>query len=144
METKIAVFQGKRIRKTIYSNEWWFSVVDVVGVLTDSANPRDYWYKMKIRDKEESGVELSTNCRQLKLLPTKGWRQIATSLLIKTKTFEKNKNHDSVSNKIKKDRWNEFVRSVQKRGQNIQRNFTQNKKASVCPRRLFQKRKNIL
>jgi hypothetical protein len=67
METKIAVFQGKRIRKTIYNNEWWFSVVDVVGVLTDSANPRDYWYKMKIRDKEESGVELSTICRQLKL-----------------------------------------------------------------------------
>ncbi|MBI4846555.1 MAG: Bro-N domain-containing protein [Candidatus Omnitrophica bacterium] len=67
METKIAVFQGNRIRKTIYSDEWWFSVVDVVDILTDSANPRDYWYKMKIRDKEESGVELSTICRQLKL-----------------------------------------------------------------------------
>lgn len=67
METKIAIFQGKRIRKVIYNDEWWFSVVDVVAVLTDSANPRDYWYKMKIRDKEESGVELSTICRQLKL-----------------------------------------------------------------------------
>jgi len=65
--TKIAIFRKKEIRKTIHKNEWWFSVVDVVAVLTDSENPRDYWYKMKIRDKEESGVELSTICRQLKL-----------------------------------------------------------------------------
>ena len=67
METnKIAIFQGKKIRKVLYSNEWWFSVVDVVGALTNSDNPRDYWYKVKIRDKEESGVGLSTICRQLK------------------------------------------------------------------------------
>ncbi len=65
--TKIAVFKGKAIRKTIYNNEWWFSVVDVVGALTDSENPRDYWYKMKVRVKSEDGVELSTFCRQLKL-----------------------------------------------------------------------------
>ncbi len=65
--TKVAVFKGKKVRKTIHNNEWWFSVIDVVGVLTDSENPRDYWYKMKIREKDESGVELSTNCRQLKL-----------------------------------------------------------------------------
>ncbi len=65
--TKIVVFKGKKIRKTIFKNEWWFSVVDVVAVLTDSANPRDYWYKMKIRVKDDDGVELSTFCRQLKL-----------------------------------------------------------------------------
>ena len=65
--TKIAIFQKKEIRKTIHNNEWWFSVVDVVAVLTESSNPRDYWYKMKIRVKSEDGVELSTNCRQLKL-----------------------------------------------------------------------------
>jgi len=70
--TKIAIFKGRKIRKILYNNEWWFSVVDVVGVLTDSDNPRDYWYKMKIRDKEESGVELSTICRQLKLLAPDG------------------------------------------------------------------------
>lgn len=35
-------------------------MVDVVEVLTDSGNPRDYWYKMKIREKDESGVQLST------------------------------------------------------------------------------------
>lgn len=70
--TKIAVFKGKEVRKTVHDNEWWFSVVDVVGVLTDSENPRDYWYRMKIRDKDESGVELSTMCRQLKLESSDG------------------------------------------------------------------------
>jgi len=65
--TKVAVFRSKEIRKTIHNNEWWFSVVDVVGALTDSDNPRDYWYKMKIRVKTEDGFELSTICRQLKL-----------------------------------------------------------------------------
>ncbi len=65
--TKIAVFKGKKIRRTIYNNEWWFSVIDVVGVLAESENARDYWYKMKIREKNESLVELSTFCRQLKL-----------------------------------------------------------------------------
>ena len=67
METNIAVFRGKGIRKIIHNKEWWFSVVDVVSVLTDSVNPRDYWYKMKIRVKSEDAVELSTFCRQLKL-----------------------------------------------------------------------------
>jgi len=65
--TKIALFKGKQIRKTLYNNEWWFSVVDVVAVLTDSLNPNDYWYKMKIRVKDEEKIELSTICRQLKL-----------------------------------------------------------------------------
>lgn len=64
---KIALFKGKKIRKTIYENEWWFSVVDVVAALTDSVNPRDYWYKMKLRVEHEDGFQLSTHCRQLKL-----------------------------------------------------------------------------
>jgi hypothetical protein len=66
-ETHLAVFKGKQIRRTLHKNEWWFSVVDVVAALTDSANPRDYWYKMKIRVKDEDDTELSTFCRQLKL-----------------------------------------------------------------------------
>lgn len=65
--TKIALFEGKKIRKVLCNNEWWFSVVDVIEVLTESTSPRDYWYKMKIRVKTEDGCELSTNCRQLKL-----------------------------------------------------------------------------
>lgn len=70
--TQIAIFKGRKIRKTIHKNEWWFSVIDVTGVLTDSLNPRDYWFKMKIREKGESGVELSTICRQLKLKASDG------------------------------------------------------------------------
>jgi prophage antirepressor-like protein len=69
---KVAVFKGKQIRKVIYNNEWWFSVIDVVAVLTDSENPRDYWYKMKTREKDEAKIELSTFCRQLKLASSDG------------------------------------------------------------------------
>jgi hypothetical protein len=64
---KIAVFKGKKIRKVIHENEWWFSVVDVVEALTDSEDPRDYWYRMKVRVADEDGFQLSTICRQLKL-----------------------------------------------------------------------------
>lgn len=67
MDKGIAVFKGKEIRRTLHDKEWWFSVVDVVSVLTDSANPRDYWFRMKVRVKTEDGAELSTFCRQLKL-----------------------------------------------------------------------------
>ena len=70
--TKIALFKGKQIRKIIFNNEWWFSVVDVIEALTDSLNPRDYWYKMKIRVKDEDGLQLSTICLQLKLLASDG------------------------------------------------------------------------
>ena len=66
METnKIVEFKGKTIRRIIFQNEWWFSVVDVVEALTESANPRDYWFKMKIRVKNEDGFEPSTVCRQI-------------------------------------------------------------------------------
>jgi hypothetical protein len=68
----LAIFRGKEIRKVIYKNEWWFSVVDVVAVLTESSKPRDYWYAMKVRVKGEAGIELSTNCRQLKLEASDG------------------------------------------------------------------------
>ncbi len=70
--TKIALFRGREVRKIIYQNEWWFSVVDIILVLTDSANARDYWYKMKMRVKNEDGTELSTDCRQLKLRSSDG------------------------------------------------------------------------
>jgi DNA-damage-inducible protein D len=53
---KIAIFKGKQVRRVIYRNEWWFSVIDVVEALTDSVNPRDYWFKMKIRGKSVDGA----------------------------------------------------------------------------------------
>jgi len=70
--TKIALFKGKKIRKTLHQNEWWFSVIDVVGALTDSIKPRVYWNAMKTRVKSEDGIELSTICRQLKLESSDG------------------------------------------------------------------------
>src|SRR3989338_10709112 len=69
---KIAVFKGRGVRRVLLEGKWWFSVVDVVSVLTDSDNPRDYWYKMKIREKDEADVQLSTICRQLKLTAPDG------------------------------------------------------------------------
>ncbi len=63
---KMIVFENKKIRRVWHEDDWWFSVVDVVGVLTESIDAKDYWYKLKIRELEH-GIELSTICRQLKL-----------------------------------------------------------------------------
>ncbi|TSA33866.1 MAG: hypothetical protein D4R64_13150 [Porphyromonadaceae bacterium] len=65
----LTVFEDFQIRRH-YDEEneiWYFSIIDVVGALTESTNPRDYWFKMKIRVKSEDGIELSTICRQLKM-----------------------------------------------------------------------------
>ncbi len=69
---KIIVFGAKQIRRTFIDGEWFFSIVDIIAALTDSDNPRDYWYRMKRREKESSGIELSTLCRQLKLTSADG------------------------------------------------------------------------
>jgi len=66
-DTHIAIFNGKSIRRKLINGEWFFSVVDVVEVLTDSDNPRNYWNMLKSREKESSGIELYTFCVQLKL-----------------------------------------------------------------------------
>ncbi len=70
--TKIAVFKGKEIRKIIYKNEWWFSVIDVVGALTDSSIPRRYWSDLKIKIKQEGYSELYEKIVQLKLHSSDG------------------------------------------------------------------------
>jgi len=64
--TKIALFKGKKIRRIIYQNEWWFSVVDVCEALTESVDSGAYWRKLKQRLKEE-GSEVVTFCHGLKL-----------------------------------------------------------------------------
>ncbi|BBO19066.1 phage antirepressor protein [Candidatus Brocadia pituitae] len=69
--TKIALFKGKKIRKTIYQNEWWFSVVDICEVLTDSTDAGAYWRKLKQRLKEEKS-EVVTFCHGLKLAAADG------------------------------------------------------------------------
>jgi len=69
---KMVVFGARQIRRTWHEEQWYFSIVDIVGALTDSDNPRDYWYRMKRREEESSGVQLSTLCRQLKLTSADG------------------------------------------------------------------------
>jgi DNA-damage-inducible protein D len=72
--SNIRLFEDKQIRSHWNEEEqqWYFSVIDVVEVLTNSSNTRDYWFKMKIRVKTEDGLELSTICRQLKLKAADG------------------------------------------------------------------------
>ena len=72
-ETAIKLFNEKKIRThwDIEQEKWYFSVVDVVGVLTESENPNNYWKVLKNRLKKE-GSELVTNCNQLKMQSTDG------------------------------------------------------------------------
>lgn len=71
-EERLAIFQGKEVRRIIYQNEWWFSVVDVVRALTDSERPDGYWVAMKARVRIDDGFQISTICRQLKLVAADG------------------------------------------------------------------------
>jgi prophage antirepressor-like protein len=50
ISTQISIFKNKKIRKTLYKNEWWFSILDVIEALTDSSYPKTYWAKLKDRD----------------------------------------------------------------------------------------------
>jgi len=83
METndRIQVFEDKRIRTAWdeEQEEWYFSVVDVVGVLTDQPDARHastYWAVLKKRLNEEGANELLTNCKQLKMTATDGKRRL--------------------------------------------------------------------
>ena len=66
INNKLIVFQDKKIRRIWHDEEWYFSIVDIVAVLVESDNPRNYWSMLKKREGDE-GIELSTNCVQLKL-----------------------------------------------------------------------------
>ncbi|MBU0279245.1 BRO family protein [Gemella sp. zg-1178] len=74
MNNEIKLFEGNKIR-SIWDRDkedWYFSIIDVVAVLTESTNPRDYWYRVKKRMSTEEKSELSTICRQLKLESSDG------------------------------------------------------------------------
>ena len=78
METKLAIFKGKKIRKIIHNNEWWFSVSDVIEVLTDTVNIREYVKKMRKRDKELN-IYWGTNCTLLEMIAKDGKKRKVTS-----------------------------------------------------------------
>ena len=66
-QNKLIVFESKKIRRIWHEDGWYYSIIDICGALTDSQNPRDYWYRIKKRVGDEEKMELSTICRQLKL-----------------------------------------------------------------------------
>lgn len=69
MSDDVKLSEGSQIR-SVWDNEreeWYFSIIDVIASLTESSNPRDYWYRVKKRMSDEERSELSTICRQLKL-----------------------------------------------------------------------------
>lgn len=68
-ESHLVVFQEKAIRRTWHNEEWWFAIVDVVAVLTDSVQPEGYVKDLRRRDKELA----------------RGWGQIATAFGLKPK-----------------------------------------------------------
>ncbi len=75
---KLQLFQDQKIRTHWNETEekWYFSVIDIVEILTESSNPRDYWYRVKKRLGNEEKAELSTICRQLKMQASDGKMRI--------------------------------------------------------------------
>ncbi|MDR2063203.1 MAG: hypothetical protein LBQ02_00195 [Candidatus Nomurabacteria bacterium] len=73
MKNQVKLFEQREVRSVWDEREekWWFSVLDIVGVLTESPNPRKYWSVLKTRLKKE-GSQLTTNCSQLKLTARDG------------------------------------------------------------------------
>ena len=69
-QNKLAFFEGKEIRKIWHNDQWYFSIVDVIEILTDSPIPRTYWSKLKAKIKKES--ELNPNWVQLKMFSSDG------------------------------------------------------------------------
>ena len=72
LDSHIAVFRGKEIRKTIHKDEWWFSIVDAIEVLTGSERPRRYWNDLKKKLLQEGYAELSEKIGQLKMQSADG------------------------------------------------------------------------
>lgn len=80
-DNNIQIFEDKKIRTAWNESEeeWYFSVVDVVGVLTDQPNQRgasNYWAKLKQRLRDEGADQPLTNCQQLKMVAQDGKRRL--------------------------------------------------------------------
>jgi len=71
-ENKIAIFRGKKIRRIIYKDEWWFSIIDIIEILVGNNRPRKYWNDLKMKLEKEGYAELSANIGQLKVAASDG------------------------------------------------------------------------
>jgi len=72
IDTKIAIFKGKKIRRTIFNGEWWFSVIDIIEALTGTKRPRKYWSDLKNKLIKEGYHEVSDKIGQLKIKASDG------------------------------------------------------------------------
>jgi len=83
-DNALVVFQDKKIRRVWHNEEWWFSVVDVVRVLTESDDARNYWKVLKHRLIDEDSLETVTDCNQLKLPASDGKMRLTDCATTKT------------------------------------------------------------
>ena len=74
--TKIAVFRGREVRKTIHNNEWWFSITDIIEALTGNERSRKYWNDLKNKLIKEGYSEVSEKIGQLKLQAPDGKQRL--------------------------------------------------------------------
>lgn len=72
INTQIALFKGKTIRKIMYRNEWWFSIIDIIFALTESSIPKRYWSDLKTKLKTEGFYEVYENIVRLKIKASDG------------------------------------------------------------------------
>jgi DNA-damage-inducible protein D len=71
MDNQLTPFEGEKIRKIWNNDEWYFSVVDIIGILTDSQDPSNYWTTIKLRDNQ-----LPTICRRFKMKANDGKQRL--------------------------------------------------------------------
>ncbi len=71
-QTKIAIFRGKKVRKKIHNDEWWFSIIDVIAALTESSIPKRYWADLKKKLIQEGYDEVYEKIVQLKMKASDG------------------------------------------------------------------------
>jgi DNA-damage-inducible protein D len=69
MNNEVKLFEQQKVKNHWDEREekWYFLVVDVIAILTGSLNPREYWFKMNVREKTEDGLKLPTVLGQLKI-----------------------------------------------------------------------------
>ncbi len=65
--TRLAVFEGKHIRKVLHEGDWWFAIIDIVEVLTESSVPKRYWSDLKRKLASEGYIEVSEKIGQMKM-----------------------------------------------------------------------------
>lgn len=75
-ENKLAIFEEKEIRREWYNEDWYFSVIDVVEVLSESKRPRKYWSDLKQKLISEGFIEVSEKIGQLKLTSRDGKKRL--------------------------------------------------------------------